>query len=168
MSYGYDCIYAYADANNSENGRNGIISVYGNMITVKQEGKTNTNNILLLSDADEHVVANNYVGFRYGIDKVSIEGNTIRLQTNTFIKDDYVHNSMVTISLSGKWVDFSTDYDINDEMHIIIIKADPNPFDTERRCIITIRNAENTVAFQHFLLVQQPLSEDITLSLFND
>lgn len=168
LSYGYDCIYVYADANDSENSRNGVISIYGNAITVKQEGKTNINDVLLMNNVDGYTVINSDVEFREGIDKVSIDGNTIRLQTNTFINDDYVHDSMITISLSGKWADFSTDYDINNEMHIITIKADINPFDTERRCIITIRNAENTEAFQHFLLVQQPLSEDIALSLFND
>lgn len=167
ISYGYDCIYVYADANSSENSRNGTISVYGNIITVSQEGKTNINNMSLLNVSNDNIVITDDIEFRDGIDKVSINENMIKLRTNTFINNEYVHDSMITVSLSGKWGDFSTNYDIDTGMHIITITAETNPFDIERRCIITIRNAENTEAFQRFLLVQQPLSEDIMLSLFN-
>lgn len=162
---GYDCIYAYVDTNDSENVRNGNITIYGNSVSVKQDGKIKAKT---LESSNDNGIAVVYNDFEYvdGLEIIDIKDNVIKLRTNTYENGKYVHDSMITVNLSGKWADFSLDYD--NEIHIITVIADDNCFNSERKCIMIVKNAEDTEASRRFLLTQKSLSKNLTLEEIND
>lgn len=171
LLYGYDCIYVYTDVNETNSNRTGNISIYGKQIEVRQMGKSliSENNLTDLSV--EAVALKDYKETEYmdAIDNVTIDGNSISLRTNTFENDKgYVHNSMITVSITGKWADFSLDYDTTNELHIVKVIVETNPFNTDRKCIMTIKNAENTDYSQRFLLSQKSLSSELSIDKIID
>ena len=171
LAYGYDCIYAYVDMNENEADRNGSISVYGNTVNISQDGKTNADTVELSSmENNDEMIAPVVDDIEYmdGIELVEIESNVIKLKVNTLENGYYVHNSMITVSISGKWVDFLLDYDTVKEIHIITLIAEINPFDCERKCLMSVKNAENIESSQRFLLTQDALSEALSVKAVND
>jgi len=164
---GYDCIYAYVDTNDSESVRNGNITIYGNSVSIKQDGKIKIET-LESCNHDSIAVVYNEVEYIDGVELISIKDNVVKLRTNTYENDKYVHDSMITVNLSCKWADFSLDYDSENEIHIITVIADDNCFDNERKCIMTVKNAEDTEASRRFLLTQKSLSKNLMLEEIND
>lgn len=167
LMYGFDCIYAYVDTNDGESVRNGNITIYGNSVSIKQDGKIKVETLEAYNQ-DSIAVVYNGVEYIDGIELIGIKDNVVKLRTNTYENDKYVHDSMITVNLSCKWADFSLDYDIKNEIHIITVIADDNCFDNERKCIMTVKNAEDTEASRRFLLTQKSLSKNLTLEEIND
>lgn len=167
LMYGFDCIYAYVDTNDGESVRNGNITIYGNSVSIKQDGKIKVETLEAYNQ-DSIAVVYNGVEYIDGIELIDIKDNVVKLRTNTYENDKYVHDSMITVNLSCKWADFSLDYDIKNEIHIITVIADDNCFDNERKCIMTVKNAEDTEASRRFLLTQKSLSKNLTLEEIND
>ena len=171
LTYGYNCIYAYVDMNENETDRNGSISVYGNTVNISQDRKTITDTVESSNTENDDVmiatVADN-IEYMNGIELVEIESNVIKLKVNTLEKGHYVHNSMIIVSISGKWVDFSLDYDPVKEIHIITLMTEINPFDCERKCLMSVKNAENIESSQRFLLTQDALSETLSVEIVTD
>lgn len=171
LTYGYNCIYAYVDINENETYRNGSISVYGNTVNISQDRKTITDTVESSNtENDDEMIATvaDNIGYMNGIELVEIESNVIKLKVNTLEKGHYVHNSMITVSISGKWVDFSLDYDPVKEIHIITLMTEINPFDCERKCLMLVKNAENIESSQRFLLTQDALSETLSVEIVTD
>ena len=171
LTYGYNCIYAYVDMNESETDRNGSISVYGNTVNISQDRKTITDTVESSdTENDDEMIATvaDNIEYMNGIELVEIESNVIKLKVNTLEKGHYVHNSMITVSISGKWVDFSLDYDPVKEIHIITLMTEINPFDCERKCLMSVKNAENIELSQRFLLTQDALSETLSVEIVTD
>lgn len=171
LTYGYNCIYAYVDINENETDRNGSISVYGNTVNISQDRKTITDTVESSNtENDDEMIATvaDNIGYMNGIELVEIESNVIKLKVNTLEKGHYVHNSMITVSISGKWVDFSLDYDHVKEIHIITLMTEINPFDCERKCLMSVKNAENIESSQRFLLTQDALSETLSVEIVTD
>lgn len=171
LTYGYDCIYAYVDMNENETDRNGSISVYGNTINVSQDKKTIIDNVEFSeTENDDEMITPVVDDIEYmsGIELVEIESNVIRLKVNTLENGHYVHNSMIAVSISGKWVDFLLDYDPVKEIHIITLMAEINPFDCERKCLMSVKNAEDIESSQRFLLTQDALSETLSVEIVTD
>ena len=171
LTYGYDCIYAYVDINENETDRNGSISVYGNTVNISQDRKTITDTVESSNtENDDAMIATvaDHIEYMNGVELVEIESNVIKLKVNTLEKGHYVHNSMITVSISGKWVDFSLDYDPVKEIHIITLMTEINPFDCERKCLMSVKNAENIESSQRFLLTQDALSETLSVEIVTD
>lgn len=171
LTYGYNCIYAYVDINENETDRNGSISVYGNTVNISQDRKTITDIVESSNtENDDAMIATvaDHIEYMNGIELVEIESNVIKLKVNTLEKGHYVHNSMITVSMSGKWVDFSLDYDPVKEIHIITLMTEINPFDCERKCLMSVKNAENIESSQRFLLTQDALSETLSVEIVTD
>ena len=171
LTYGYDCIYAYVDMNENETDRNGSISVYGNTVNISQDRKMITDTVKSSNtENDDAMIATvaDDIEYMNGIEVVEIESNVIKLKVNTLEKGHYVHNSMITVSISGKWVDFLLDYDPVKEIHIITLMAEINPFDCERKCLMSVKNAEDIESSQRFLLTQDALSETLSVEIVTD
>ena len=43
-----------------------------------------------------------------------------------------------------------------------------NPFDCERKCLMSVKNAENIESSQRFLLTQDALSETLSVEIVTD
>lgn len=171
LTYGYNCIYAYVDMNESETDRNGSISVYGNTVNISQDRKTITDTVESSNTENDYemiAAVSDNIEYMNSIELVEIESNVIKLKVNTLEKGHYVHNSMITVSISGKWVDFSLDYDPVKEIHIITLMTEINPFDCERKCLMSVKNAENIESSQRFLLTQDALSETLSVEIVTD
>lgn len=89
------------------------------------------------------------------ISDIVINGNIIELQTNTYnYNNDVVHDSMVVVMPKALWCMASSEY--RNGKHYIKVTCQKNYWDSERKALLKIKNAENTSKTETFVVIQTP------------